>query len=316
MGERSGEAAAWVAAWRDAVERCTSPLGLSYLDSLGLVGLSESAATLLGTTSQAARGLKYQDLVVNPDDAENVAQLFRTGGLDGVVAQRQFRRDDGKIVDAQVWAQAVRWSRLPTMGLGLFGIGDLPATPSEAGEAAADARSAAPAVRIADGDTTMIVDIVDNRWVVREEGVADRRLTDVARGEQLVPMLFALARASTHGVATERIIVTHHDGSTRGATVVIRARDALIEAQFDMRFIARGVSAPLARTNLSDRQRDIVTRLSRGDRVEMIADALYLSRSTVRNHLVAVFRKTGVHSQAELLRLLREQRAESQPASM
>jgi DNA-binding NarL/FixJ family response regulator len=53
--------------------------------------------------------------------------------------------------------------------------------------------------------------------------------------------------------------------------------------------------------SLSSRQWEILTKLVRGHRVQGIADALYLSPSTVRNHLAAIFSKFGVHSQAELL---------------
>jgi PAS domain S-box-containing protein len=56
---------------------------------------------------------------------------------------------------------------------------------------------------------------------------------------------------------------------------------------------------------LSPRQSEILTRLLRGERVPTIAAELYLSPTTVRNHLTAIFRKFGVHSQAELLELLR-----------
>lgn len=56
---------------------------------------------------------------------------------------------------------------------------------------------------------------------------------------------------------------------------------------------------------LSPRQWEIVTRLLRGERVPDIARALFLSQSTVRNQLGAVYRKLGVHSQSELLGLLR-----------
>jgi DNA-binding NarL/FixJ family response regulator len=42
-----------------------------------------------------------------------------------------------------------------------------------------------------------------------------------------------------------------------------------------------------------------------GERVPSIAAELYVTQSTVRNHLSSVFSKLGVHSQAELLRQLR-----------
>ena len=60
-----------------------------------------------------------------------------------------------------------------------------------------------------------------------------------------------------------------------------------------------------ALAGLSSRELEIVTRLLAGDRVPMIAQQLFLSESTVRNHLTSVFRKLGVRSQQELLTLLR-----------
>jgi DNA-binding CsgD family transcriptional regulator len=55
---------------------------------------------------------------------------------------------------------------------------------------------------------------------------------------------------------------------------------------------------------LSARQREVLARLIRGERVRTIADGLFVSQSTVRNHLSAIFERFGVHSQAELLALL------------
>jgi PAS domain S-box-containing protein len=57
--------------------------------------------------------------------------------------------------------------------------------------------------------------------------------------------------------------------------------------------------------DLSTRQWDIVTRLLRGERVPDIARATFVSQSTVRNQLGMIYQKVGVHSQAELLSLLR-----------
>ena len=43
-----------------------------------------------------------------------------------------------------------------------------------------------------------------------------------------------------------------------------------------------------------------------GDRVPVIARKLFISQSTVRNHLSSVFRKLRVHGQQELIHLLNE----------
>ena len=55
---------------------------------------------------------------------------------------------------------------------------------------------------------------------------------------------------------------------------------------------------------LSGRQREIVIRLLNAQRVSAIAVDLHLSPSTVRNYLMTIFTKFGVHSQVELLGVL------------
>ena len=57
--------------------------------------------------------------------------------------------------------------------------------------------------------------------------------------------------------------------------------------------------------DLSARQWEIVSRLLQGERVPAIARSIFLSQSTVRNHLSAVYRKLGVHSQHELIAHMR-----------
>jgi len=69
-----------------------------------------------------------------------------------------------------------------------------------------------------------------------------------------------------------------------------------------------GLPAPSDHAQLAEltsRQWEILSRLLRGQRVGSIAAALYLSPSTVRNHLSAIFRRFAVHSQSELIALLR-----------
>lgn len=57
---------------------------------------------------------------------------------------------------------------------------------------------------------------------------------------------------------------------------------------------------------LSTRQWEILSRLLEGERVPTIASRLFISQSTVRNHLSVIFKRFGVHSQAELLEKLRQ----------
>jgi two-component system response regulator DesR len=63
--------------------------------------------------------------------------------------------------------------------------------------------------------------------------------------------------------------------------------------------------AAIGAGRLSSRESEIVARLVSGDRVPAIARALFLSQSTVRNHLSSAFGKLGVTSQQELVDLYR-----------
>jgi DNA-binding CsgD family transcriptional regulator/PAS domain-containing protein len=54
---------------------------------------------------------------------------------------------------------------------------------------------------------------------------------------------------------------------------------------------------------MSGRQREVVKRLVMGERVPAIAKAMFISRSTVRNHLSSAFHLCGVKTQSELIEL-------------
>jgi len=61
----------------------------------------------------------------------------------------------------------------------------------------------------------------------------------------------------------------------------------------------------LSRADFTARQWEVIGLLRDGMRVGSIASMLHVSQSTVRNHLSAIFRKVGVHSQEALLLVLR-----------
>ncbi|MBS41847.1 MAG: hypothetical protein CMH83_01475 [Nocardioides sp.] len=61
----------------------------------------------------------------------------------------------------------------------------------------------------------------------------------------------------------------------------------------------------LARAHgLSPREREVALGLARGESTEQLASSLFLSPHTVRDHLKAVFRKTGTSSRTELVSYL------------
>jgi PAS domain S-box-containing protein len=60
-----------------------------------------------------------------------------------------------------------------------------------------------------------------------------------------------------------------------------------------------------ALARLTSREYEIVVRLVSGQRVPSIARHLFLSESTIRNHLTSAYRKLGVGSQLELLEKLK-----------
>ena len=50
---------------------------------------------------------------------------------------------------------------------------------------------------------------------------------------------------------------------------------------------------------LSDREKEVLNKLSEGDNYQQIADSLYISVDTVRHHIRNIYKKLHVHSQSE-----------------
>ncbi|MDX6309470.1 MAG: hypothetical protein QOI06_2516 [Nocardioidaceae bacterium] len=78
-----------------------------------------------------------------------------------------------------------------------------------------------------------------------------------------------------------------------------------VSTSADLSTAASGDHFPAFVAMLSARELEIARRLHAGDRVPAIATALFLSQSTVRNHLTHIYRKLGVGSQQELVDLFR-----------
>jgi len=98
-------------------------------------------------------------------------------------------------------------------------------------------------------------------------------------------------------------------GAPRGSLAAELANVAvkLQSLSFSAAVSDRGVTPvdhPLLR-DLSEREAEILQLLMDNTRVPAIAEQLFISPSTVRNHLKAIYRKVGVSSQSELIELVR-----------
>ena len=87
-----------------------------------------------------------------------------------------------------------------------------------------------------------------------------------------------------------------------GAEVRSAVMEDTMEPAIDMNEIAE-------LGGLTTRQWEVLHRLLSGKRVAVIASELYISRSTVRNHLSTIYQRFGVHTQTELVVLLLRARA-------
>lgn len=70
-----------------------------------------------------------------------------------------------------------------------------------------------------------------------------------------------------------------------------------------------GLSAGSPLDSLSDREREVLTKLAQGASNRDIGAALFVSEHTVRNHLQRIYRKLGVRSRKDAVAVFRDETA-------
>lgn len=121
------------------------------------------------------------------------------------------------------------------------------------------------------------------------------------------PMLDGTTVLGRFVIVSESPVADRETGAQRrlrqieGQLDEISTQLRLIDLERDR--VADPVSLPGLR-RLSRREWEVLEHLLRGRRVPTIAEQLFVSQNTVRNHLKSIFRKLGVSSQAELLELV------------
>ena len=306
------------------------PLIAFDLDDLIILGANEAACELLGWAPNSLDGVPVLEILspVDQPKVEAARAQLASGAIQGYRALRHFRKPDGTEFEANVWA------RLTTTDAGRFAL------------AIIERGAAAVPWPLFDASITIAGIVTDHDWTIELvssdiERILERSPEDF-KGSSLLGLfqvadvqnfLSAVARVADENKATLRMHVRDGDANWRDVWCMVVAMcqhspprlglaiaamsefglDLTSELHRQLAVLGGDVldgmdqlRSQMPSGNFSTRQWEILTRLVRGERVEEIAADLYLSPSTVRNHLAAIYKKFGVHSQTQLLaKLLR-----------
>jgi DNA-binding CsgD family transcriptional regulator len=271
--------------------------------------------------------------------------LFAGGRLNGFETFRQLRRSRGPDVRIRMWVRSFD-HQSPTRFVMIVFVGDQPTT---TGDRAQEWQDPPAVVGTADA-TLLIERISSDAEQLFSRALSDMlggSLLALVVPDDVPAFLAALAEASATqtGITVYLDIRTDGTGSKIRCEVLLLPLQPAPSCAFvflptsgsnmegqtsnDLTAIllrlgrgahiaqlARGVFRGITEddlpglSRLTTRELEIVTRLVDGYRVPAIAGSLFLSQSTVRNHLASVFSKLRVASQQQLLDAIRHAQAE------
>lgn len=322
------------------VQRTPLPTVLLEVPSERIVVANRPATELLTEGSDDVAGRPLEEFLT--DAPSGGLDLMRAGRLSGYEASRELRRSNARL---QVWVRAVGTAVPVTHALAIMLLAEDRAQtvlrPMREGGAplVLGTTDAALHVERISSDVEALLGVkaedVAGRSVLTLVGTGDAptMLLGIAEATATGRAVTFSARAGAgagrsaagdHPAASCQLMVLplhpapsvgfmglpgdgliHLEASRAHLQELMHGFARTIDAAATSRDIDDGAESDQLHAALSSRELDIVGRLLAGDRVPAIAKTLFLSQSTVRNHLSAVFRKFGVSSQQELIHLLR-----------
>jgi PAS domain S-box-containing protein len=309
---------------------------LTELTTRTFVAVNDGAASLFGSPSSDLVG---SDILtrIHPSDREAVQRAYEAMAgkvIDGYQVQREIVTPDGEERTVSVWGRRVEgFSKL--YGLWILVPGPEPATGVEIMIA-----TSSVVLAVTDHDWQIQYMSADADLLgVRGSDLRGFPLLGLVHPSAANEFLAAAARTTTDHIsvtvltrmrvgrdqwADRYCLITRmceHQPPRLGVVISAEASEPGAgppESQLDEQFRHCALEARASQTldalpalarlpqgsELSVRQTEIVARLVAGERVPDIACSMFLSPSTVRNHLAAIYRKFAVHSQAELLAAL------------
>jgi len=302
---------------------------------------NEPFARLTGRTVCDVIGLELLDLLDPRDAVEQVLIGIGSGAIDGVQANGRIHRVDGSTVPVVMWSRVLNLDdrrAVVSLVVPVQQVGRLGRDPSapwrDLSAVAAGTADREWRVKWVSADLHDIVEQEPGTWVgssildmvhpddvvalvdpggaVPEQPPRRGRIRFPHGGGGWVEVCFLSATIGADPRDIAFAVVgtpgLGHTPTSRVAELELRLRH--IEAEVRASGVLdefENVSTPSDHPQfgeLTSRQWEILNRVLRGERPSTVAQALYLSPSTVRNHLSVVFRKFGVHSQLELIQKL------------
>jgi DNA-binding CsgD family transcriptional regulator len=332
---------AWDVALENVVVESAFAAVLLEVPSRRVVAASPAALRMLAPDGADVLGRDVNDFTIG--DPSGALPLLMAGRLDGYQTTHE-RDQPGGGGPLTIWVRRIDDREPPTHVMAV-----LTAPGNETSRLLPRAPGYEPPVLGSTGPDLLIdrisCDIATLVGAPAEELIG-QSLLNLVTPASASTLLWGLAQSTTHGtgaplrlellgadggaVPVQLLITPLHPPASCAFSILpgVPAGDAdvpEVDAHALLAQLARGVDAlgtarevagisasnRMVLARLSARELDIVTRLLAGDRVPVIAKALFLSPSTVRNQLSSVFTKVGVHSQQELLDVLKDQDAVS-----
>jgi DNA-binding CsgD family transcriptional regulator len=322
----------------EAVANASLPAAIIDVASGRIMAVSPQMREMFASDERAILGRTIDEFMV--DQPSGALDLLRTGRLQGYVTTRALRRRQEEPMPVQVWVRALGTDTPPRFAVTVFAT-----SLTNTGALLPDlARSDLTPV-VGTSDESLLIDRISSDVEAmlgyRPSDVLGRSILALVTDTSIPNLLGALAHAAATGAGVTLNLIA---SSKQGETVLLEAvlwplsppprcgfallPGAYAESAFGtgadvenwMSRYARdsdavSLSGRLSMTpregelaglsQLTTRELEIVSRLVSGDRVPSIAKALFVSPSTVRNHLHSIYRKLDIHSQQELIHAFR-----------
>lgn len=324
----------------DAFGTLELPLALIDLDDVTVSAISWAALRYFDAAPSAIVGQPVANIVDDDDDRGDALlalQAMRAGAIDSYVSHRAAgaRQDPDRVV-----TEWVRRLRFGDRRLALVQVAEGTGVRQSPLATYLGREPLTMVVGTTDADwvvTSVSTEVEALLGITPSEAVGRRFLCSVEQSE-VRTLLHAGVRTRGEDSVAFRLVLQDRLGQLTPACCVLTSladstelcfivmREADLSPQPDMGRLAKleqhlrriavevedsGVLARLTAAptpagvtrlaGLTDRQLEVLSRLIRGERVPAIAKALFVSQSTVRNHLAGIFKHFRVHSQPELL---------------